>query len=108
MTTITEQQTGSEIPTLSTNKTLQTLKAIVDPIGYYRSCFEAHPGVVRVHMSPTLPAQQVLINDPKMLKELIASDSGSKVQAPGSLNGLLAQVRFEGLGLSELRRGCSN
>ncbi len=70
----------------------QVLQAILDPIGYYRRCFRAHPGLVRVHMSPTLPPQQILINDPAALQELISRDTGRGLSAPGSLNSLLAQV----------------
>jgi len=87
---------GSEppaaIPQLAVPARRQTLQAIVDPIGYYRRCFAAHPGVVRVQMSPTLPPNQVLISDPALLQELFNRDGGRGISAPGHLNRLLAQV----------------
>jgi hypothetical protein len=83
---------ASAVPALAVGKRRQVLQAILDPIGYYRRCFQAHPGLVRVHFSPTLPPQQVLINDPEVLQELMIRDSGRGISAPGSLNGLLAQV----------------
>lgn len=80
------------IPSLAVSPRRQVLQAIVDPIGYHRRCFTAHNGAVRVCMSPTLPPQQVLINDPAMLQELISRDGGRGLSAPGRLNSLLAQV----------------
>lgn len=80
------------IPSLQRGRRRQMLQAIVDPIGYYRRCFGAHPGVVRVHMSPTLPPRQVLVADPAVLQELFSRDGGKGISAPGSLNHLLAQV----------------
>lgn len=87
-----ETRLASDIPVLARGKRRQVLQAILDPIGYYRRCFQAHPGLVRVHLSPTLPPQQVLINDPAVLQELMTRDTGRGISAPGSLNGLLAQV----------------
>ena len=84
------------IPQLQLGRRRQMLQAIVDPLGYYRRCFAAHPGVVRVQMTPTLPGQQVLVNDPAVLQELFNRDAapggGKGISAPGSLNRLLAQV----------------
>lgn len=80
------------IPQLQLGNRRQTLQAILDPIGYYRRCFAAHPGVVRVHMSPTLPPRQVLVSDPAVLQELFNRDGGRGISAPGVLNRLLAQV----------------
>ncbi len=80
------------IPSLAVSPRRQVLQAIVDPIGYHRRCFAAHNGLVRVTMSPTLPPQQVLINDPAVLQELMSRDGGRGLSAPGHLNGLLAQV----------------
>ncbi|MEB3351107.1 MAG: cytochrome P450 [Cyanobacteriota bacterium] len=80
------------IPSLAVSPRRQVLQAIVDPIGYHRRCFTAHNGAVRVSMSPTLPPQQVLINDPLVLQELINRDTGRGLSAPGRLNQLLAQV----------------
>lgn len=80
------------IPELQRGRRRQILQGIVDPIGYFRRCFSAHPGVVRVHLSPTLPPQQVLVNDPAVLQELFNYDGGRGISAPGSLNQLLAQV----------------
>lgn len=85
-------RTPAAIPSLAVSAREQTLQAILDPIGYYRRCFAAHPGMVRVRMSPTLPPQQVLINDPQALQELISLDTGRGISAPGRLNALLAQV----------------
>ena len=65
---------GAQIPELSRAPIQQTLEAILRPIAYYRRCFRRHPGVVRVRMSPTLPPQQVLINDPVVIKDLINED----------------------------------
>ena len=89
---VAELQESTLIPELEVGSRRQVLQAILDPIGYYRSCFSAHPGVVRVHMSPTLPPRQVLINDPAVLRELFNRDAGRGISAPGSLNRLLAQV----------------
>jgi hypothetical protein len=89
---LSDERLPSDIPVLALNKRRQVLQAILDPIGYYRRCFQAHPGLVRVHLSPTLPPQQVLINDPAVLQELMIRDTGRGISAPGSLNGLLAQV----------------
>lgn len=80
------------IPTLAVSARRQVLQAVVDPIGYHRRCFAAHNGAVRVTMSPTLPPRQVLINDPVVLQELMARDTGRGLSAPGHLNLLLAQV----------------
>jgi len=80
------------IPELQLGGRRQTLQAILDPIGYYRRCFAAHPGAVRVHMSPTLPPRQVLVSDPAVLQELFNHDGGRGISAPGALNQLLAQV----------------
>lgn len=80
------------IPALQRSARRQVLQAIVDPIGYYRRCFRAHPDAVRVTMSPTLPPQQVLVNDPAVLQELFSRDGGRGLSAPGRLNRLLAQV----------------
>lgn len=80
------------IPELQLSPRRQTLQAILDPIGYYRRCFAAHPGVVRVRMSPTLPPRQVLVSDPAVLQELFNRDAGRGISAPGVLNRLLAQV----------------
>jgi cytochrome P450 len=87
--------TGSNeapIPELAQGPRRQMLQAILDPIGYFRSCFAAHPGAVRVCMSPTLPPRQVLVNDPAVLQELFNRDAGRGISAPGALNGLLAQL----------------
>ena len=65
---------GAQIPELARAPIQQTLEAILRPIAYYRRCFRRHPGVVRVRMSPTLPPQQVLINDPMVIKDLINED----------------------------------
>jgi len=83
---------ATAIPSLAMSARAQTLQAIVDPIGYYRRCFAAHPGMVRVQMTPTLPPRQVLINDPQALQELLNLDGGRGISAPGHLNQLLAQV----------------
>ncbi|WP_191964842.1 cytochrome P450 [Synechococcus sp. RSCCF101] len=80
------------IPALELGARTQTLQVVLDPIGYYRRCFQAHDGAVRVRMSPTLPPQQVLINDPAILQELMGRDAGRGITAPGRLSGLLAQV----------------
>jgi len=80
------------LPHLAVSPRRQVLQAIVDPIGYHRRCFAAHNGVVRVHMSPTLPPRQVLINDPAVLQELMIRDGSRALSAPGHLNSLLAQV----------------
>ena len=55
---------AAAIPTLADPPSRQMVQAIVDPLGYYRRCFRAHNGVVRVHMVPGLSPQQVLNNDP--------------------------------------------
>jgi len=83
---------SSPIPQLQLSPRRQTLQAVLDPIGYYRRCFAAHPGVVRVRISPTLPPQQVLVSDPAVLQELFSRDGGRGISAPGALNRLLAQV----------------
>ena len=83
---------GAQIPELARAPIQQTLEAILRPIAYYRRCFRRHPGVVRVRMSPTLPPQQVLINDPVVIKDLINEDGSGAISAPGSLNGLLSQM----------------
>jgi cytochrome P450 len=80
------------IPALADRPGRQLLQAVVDPIGYYRRCFRAHNGVVRVQMVPGLSAQQVLINDPAVLQELMGRDNGRGISAPGHLNELMAQV----------------
>ena len=54
---------AAAIPTLADPASRQVVQAIVDPLGYYRRCFRAHNGVVRVHMVPGFSPQQVLIND---------------------------------------------
>lgn len=87
-----EAPAPAPIPELQRGRRRQILQAIVDPIGYYRRCFAAHPGVVRVTISPTLPPRQVLLSDPAVLQELFNRDNGKGISAPGSLNGLLAQV----------------
>ncbi|MFN9695472.1 MAG: cytochrome P450 [Synechococcaceae cyanobacterium] len=83
---------AAEIPSLADRPGQQVLRAILDPIGYYRHCFQAHNGVVRVRMVPSLPPQQVLINDPAVLQELIGRDTGRGLSAPGHLNQLMQQV----------------
>ncbi len=85
-------QKGRDIPILSVAPFWQMLEAILRPISYYRRCFRKHPGIVRVSISPTLPPQQVLINDPQVIEALIREDGGRSISAPGRLNGLLAQV----------------
>lgn len=70
------------IPSLTVSPRRQVLQAIVDPIGYHRRCFAAHNGLVRVTMSPTLPPQQVLINDPAVLQELMTRDGGRRLLTP--------------------------
>ena len=62
---------AAAIPTLADPPSRQVMQAIVDPLAYYRRCFRAHNGVVRVHMVPGLSPQQVLINDPAVLQELM-------------------------------------
>ena len=83
---------AAEIPSLADRPGQQVMRAILDPIGYYRHCFQAHNGVVRVRMVPSLPPQQVLINDPAVLQELIGRDTGRGLSAPGHLNQLMQQV----------------
>ena len=83
---------STAIPKLAVGERRQMLEAILDPLAYFRRCFAKHPGVVRVHMGPGLPPQQVLINDPAVLQELINRDTGGGISAPGHLNTLLAQV----------------
>lgn len=83
---------ATEIPSLADRPVQQMVRAIVDPIGFYRHCFRAHNGVVRVRMVPGLPPQQVLINDPAVLQELIGRDNGRGLSAPGHLNDLMQQV----------------
>jgi cytochrome P450 len=80
------------IPSLADSPGRQVLHAIADPVGYYRRCFRAHNGVVRVRMVPGLPPQQVLINDPAVLQELMGRDIGRGLSAPGHLNDLMEQV----------------
>jgi cytochrome P450 len=83
---------AAAIPTLADPPSRQWVQAIVDPLGYYRRCFRAHNGVVRVHMVPGLSPQQVLINDPAVLQELMGRDNGRGISAPGHLNDLMEQV----------------
>ena len=83
---------AAAIPTLADPHSRQMVQAIVDPLGYYRRCFRAHNGVVRVHMVPGLSPQQVLINDPAVLQELMGRDNGRGISAPGHLNDLMEQV----------------
>lgn len=68
-------------PALEIAPRVQTLQATADPIGFFRRCFQAHDGVVRVKMSPTLPPQQVLISDPAALQELMSLDTGREITA---------------------------
>ena len=81
-----------QIPELQVPPYRQVLEAILRPIAYYRRCFRASSGVIRVRMSPTLPPRQVLISDPAVIKDLINHDGGPSISAPGELNGLLSQV----------------
>ena len=83
---------AAAIPTLADPPSRQMVQAIVDPIGFYRRCFRAHNGVVRVHMVPGLSPQQVLINDPAVLQELMGRENGRGISAPGHLNDLMEQV----------------
>lgn len=83
---------AAAIPALADSPGRQLVQAIVDPIGYYRRCFRAHNGVVRVQMVPGLSPQQVLINDPAVLQELMGRDNGRGISAPGHLNDLMEQV----------------
>ena len=83
---------AAAIPTLADPPSRQMVQAIVDPLGYYRRCFRAHNGVVRVHMVPGFSPQQVLINDPAVLQELMGRDNGRGISAPGHLNDLMEQV----------------
>ncbi len=82
----------SAIPQLADSPGRQMLHAIVNPIDYYRRCFRSHNGVVRVQMVPGLSPQQVLINDPALLQELMGRDNGRGLSAPGHLNDLMEQV----------------
>ena len=83
---------AAAIPTLADPASRQMLQAIIDPLAYYRRCFRAHNGVVRVQMVPGLSPQQVLINDPAVLQELMGRDNGRGISAPGQLNTLMEQV----------------
>jgi hypothetical protein len=87
-----EARMPSAIPSLADSSGRQILHAIVNPLGYYRRCFRAHNGVVRVRMVPGLPSQQVLVNDPHVLQELMGRDAGRGLSAPGHLNDLMEQV----------------
>ena len=83
---------AAAIPALADRPVRQLVQAIVDPIGYYRRCFRARRGVVRVRMVPGLPPRQVLISDPEVLQELMGRDNGRGISAPGHLNELMEQV----------------
>jgi hypothetical protein len=55
---------AAAIPTLADPPSRQMVQVIVDPLGFYRRCFRAHNGVVRVHMVPGLSPHLGLALDP--------------------------------------------